>query len=163
MRHIAIVIAASVLLVACEQPANNAKNETAQQPATPPTQEPAVPARNFDIAQLRRGAEVYEQNCAACHGVKGEGAPNWRQRDANDRFPPPPLTGGGHTWHHPLSALRYTIRHGTQAIGGSMPAWKDKLSDADINAVIAWFQSQWPDEAYAAWYDIDQRARKRKQ
>ena len=102
-------------------------------------------------------------SCTSCHGANGEGAPNWRQRDANDQFPPPPLNGGGHSWHHPLSALRHTIRNGTQAIGGSMPAWKDKLSDADIYAVIAWFQSKWPERAYIAWYDIDQRARKRKQ
>jgi mono/diheme cytochrome c family protein len=154
------MIAASVLLVACDRPASEA-GKPAQEAAAPAEITTPVPARSFDIAQITRGGEVYQQNCASCHGANGEGAPNWRQRDANDRFPPPPLNGSGHTWHHPLSALRYTIRNGTQAIGGNMPAWKGKLSNEDIDAVIAWFQSKWPEQAYAAWYDIDQRARKR--
>lgn len=32
-----------------------------------------------------------------------------------------------------------------------MPAWKDKLSDDEMTAAIAWFQSKWPDEIYNAW------------
>lgn len=165
MIRVNIVIAASVLLVACDKPASEAVKPVQQvaaqeEMATPET---LMPKRGHDIAQITRGAEVYRQNCAVCHGPNGEGAANWRQRDANDQFPPPPLNGDGHTWHHPLSALRHTIRNGTKAIGGTMPAWKDKLSDADIDAVITWFQSKWPERAYIAWYDIDQRARKRKQ
>ena len=163
MRRITIVIAVSMLLAACDKPASETTSE-----AVKPVQQTAAPVkpmpkREHDIAQVVRGAAVFKQNCAECHGANGEGAENWRQRDANDKFPPPPLNGDGHSWHHPLNALRYTIRNGTLAIGGSMPAWKGKLSDADIDAVITWFQSKWPDQAYAAWYDIDQRARKRKQ
>jgi len=158
-----IVFAASVLLVACGEPVKDATSKTTlpvQQSAAPVT---SMPTRDHDITQIVRGAAVFKQNCATCHGANGEGAPNWRKRDANDKFPAPPLTGGGHTWHHPLTSLRHTIRNGTLAIGGSMPGWKDKLSNEDIDAVIVWFQSKWPDQAYAAWYDIDQRARKRKE
>ena len=32
-----------------------------------------------------------------------------------------------------------------------MPAWRGKLSDGEILAVIAWFQTHWPEEAYGAW------------
>jgi mono/diheme cytochrome c family protein len=38
-----------------------------------------------------------------------------------------------------------------------MPAWKDRLSDQQIEDIIAWFQSRWPDEQYVAWQDIDHR------
>jgi mono/diheme cytochrome c family protein len=162
MRRIIFVITVSVLLAACDKPSGEAGKQ-AQQAAAPAEMTTSVPARSFDNAQITRGGKVYQQNCASCHGANGEGASNWRQRDANDQFPPPPLNGSGHTWHHPLGALRYTIRNGTQAIGGSMPAWKGKISNEDIDAVIAWFQAKWPEQAYAAWYDIDQRARKRKQ
>jgi len=39
------------------------------------------------------------------------------------------------------------------------PAWGNTLSEADIEAVIAWFQSLWPDPIHAAWADTDRRAR----
>lgn len=29
--------------------------------------------------QLARGGKLYAQHCAACHGAKLEGQPNWRQ------------------------------------------------------------------------------------
>lgn len=41
-----------------------------------------------------------------------------------------------------------------------MPAWSGTLSGADIDAVIIYFQSLWPEEIYQAWLDIDRRARK---
>jgi len=45
-------------------------------------------------------------------------------------------------------------------MGGSMPAWEGKLSDDDIEAVIAWIQSRWPEEIYQAWLAMDEKARK---
>lgn len=114
--------------------------------------------RNQDPAQIRRGHTLFVQNCAVCHGSNAEGAPNWSQPDTNGKYPAPPLNGTGHAWHHPKRALMTTIKFGTARLGGSMPAWKDKLSDQDINDVIAWFQSQWPDELYAAWQRMDQKS-----
>lgn len=112
--------------------------------------------RNQDTAQIQRGRELYLQNCTVCHGARGEGAVNWNRPDANGNYPAPPLNGTGHAWHHPKQALITTIKHGTLRLGGSMPAWQGKLSDQDINDIIAWFQSQWPDEIYAAWQRMDQ-------
>lgn len=165
MKRISIIIVTSLLLVACDKPTVDTAKPQQQADTvgkiTPP--ETVTVKREHDITQVVRGAAVFKQNCAECHGANGEGAPNWRQRDANDKFPAPPLNGDGHSWHHPLTALRHTIRNGTLAIGGSMPAWKEKLSDADIDAVITWFQSKWPDQAYVTWQGIDQRARNRNQ
>jgi mono/diheme cytochrome c family protein len=33
-----------------------------------------------------------------------------------------------------------------------MPAWKGRLSDADIEAVMTWFQTAlWPPDVYSQW------------
>lgn len=112
--------------------------------------------RNQDTAQLRRGRKVFLQTCAQCHGKHAEGAPTWTQPDANGKYPPPPLNGSGHAWHHPKQALINTIKFGTGQLGGNMPAWNGRLSEQEIDDVIAWLQSQWPDELYAAWQRMDQ-------
>lgn len=108
---------------------------------------------------LEVGRQVYEQNCASCHGANGEGGENWRQRKPDGKFPPPPLNGTGHTWHHPLAILRYVIKNGSPGGQGDMPAWKDKLSDQQVDSVIAYVQSWWSPQVYTAWREIDQRAR----
>jgi len=111
--------------------------------------------RTIDSAQIKRGRQIYLKNCTVCHGINGEGSPDWQKRLPDGTYPPPPLNGTGHAWHHPKKVLVDTIKHGTARLGGKMPAWKDKLSDQDINDIIAWFQSQWPDELYQAWQRMD--------
>ncbi|MFM1892816.1 MAG: hypothetical protein RLZ44_1893 [Pseudomonadota bacterium] len=97
------------------------------------------------------GAGLYRQHCASCHGPAAEGAPGWQQPGPDGRYPPPPLNGSAHAWHHPLKALYHTITRGQ----GNMPAWGGRLSRAEVLAIIAWFQSLWPDEIYAAWQRMD--------
>lgn len=118
-----------------------------------------VPARWYEPARVERGGATYAQHCAACHGNSAQGDANWRKQGANGRFPPPPLDGSGHAWHHPLSALGSQIKHGAPGGGGSMPRFAAALSDEQILDVIAWFQSHWPDEIYAAWSKAEERAR----
>ncbi|MGD8576506.1 MAG: cytochrome c [Thiohalophilus sp.] len=120
----------------------------------------AVPTRTQDFQQIVRGGRIFQQNCAVCHGKLAQGAPNWRQRNEEGKFPPPPLNGDGHTWHHPMNVLVQTVRNGTIALGGSMPALGDRLSEQDIRDVLAWVQAQWPDEIYAKWYLNNQRRQK---
>lgn len=112
--------------------------------------------RSQDFSQIEHGRELFMVNCSECHGKRAEGAPNWKQADANGQYPAPPLNGSGHAWHHPMRALANTIKYGTESMGGQMPAWKNKLSEQDITDVIAWFQSQWPDRTYAAWQRMNQ-------
>lgn len=111
--------------------------------------------RGLDPSVVARGEQLYGQYCAGCHGKRGEGAPNWHQPGPDGKYPPPPLDGSAHAWHHSRAALKRTIQEGTAKIGGSMPAWKDKLSDADIDAVIDWMIASWPDDIYVAWRKLD--------
>ena len=118
----------------------------------------AVPARWYTIEQVQRGEPVFAASCAACHGEHAQGAPNWRQKQPDGKYPPPPLNGTGHGWHHPLRALHYQIKNSLPGGQGNMPPFKDALTDQQIVDTIAWFQSKWPDEIYALWFEINARA-----
>ena len=113
--------------------------------------------RDYDFQQLKRGGQLFQQNCAVCHGKNAEGTKDWKKTDADGKYPPPPLNGSAHAWHHPTKILVDVIKNGTIRIGGNMPPWKDKLNDDQIKDIIIWFQSKWSDEIYSAWYEIDQR------
>ena len=115
--------------------------------------------RNSDPELLATGKQVYEQHCARCHGADASGDPNWRKRDADGFFPPPPLNGSGHAWHHSTEVLGNVIREGSPDGTGRMPAWEGKLSEREIEAVIVWFQSLWPQPVYDAWFEMQQRGR----
>lgn len=109
------------------------------------------PQRWFSQQQVSQGEVIFKQNCASCHGQNAEATLNWKQTDLNGKYPPPPLNGTGHAWHHDLELLRSTVREGGQKLGGLMPPFVEKLSARDIDLVIAYFQSKWPDEIYDKW------------
>jgi len=114
-------------------------------------QSDTVPGRWYSAAMVAEGAGLFAERWAACHGAAGQGAFTWRRRDAGGNFPPPPLNGSGHTWHHPLRVLRATIARGGGAVGGTMPAFGAQLNAAQRDAVIAHIQSRWPNEIYRVW------------
>ena len=66
----------------------------------------SAPSRWYAAENVARGAPIYAQHCAACHGNGGQGSFTWRKPDADGKYPPPPLNGTGHAWHHPMSILR---------------------------------------------------------
>lgn len=105
---------------------------------------------NRDIVDY--GAQVFQQNCAVCHGSNAEGTRDWRKTDANGNYPPPPLDGSAHAWHHSLGRLARSIKQGGISLGGVMPPFGDRLSDQEVLAAIAYFQSKWPDDIYDAWH-----------
>lgn len=111
-----------------------------------------------NFTAVMHGARLFQQNCATCHGPVGQGNANWRTRGPDGKYPPPPLNGSGHMWHHPLPVLLSAIREGSIAQGGSMPAWKEKLSEAEMLDIIAWLQSKWPGQIYQRWQQTDARA-----
>lgn len=85
---------------------------------------------------------------------KGAGlVKNWRDPLPNGKYPAPPLNGTAHTWHHPESLLLKTINNGGIAIGGTMPAFKETLSDKDKRAVLSYVESLWPEKTYKMWLE----------
>jgi len=107
--------------------------------------------RWYSDEQLAQGEILFRQNCASCHGQNAEATPDWKKTDANGNYPPPPLNGTGHAWHHDLDLLRRTVREGGAKLGGQMPAFEGVLDAEQIDAVIAYSQSKWPDDLYQRW------------
>ena len=114
-------------------------------------EEDATTGRWYKQSQVTSGKKVFIDNCASCHGASAQGLYDWRQPLSDGSYPPPPLNGSAHSWHHPLKMLKRTINQGTQQMGGSMPAFKKKLSDEQIEEAIAFFQSKWSDRVYNNW------------
>lgn len=109
--------------------------------------------RWFNQAVVDYGAGLFQQNCAVCHGANAEGTSDWKKTDANGNYPPPPLDGSAHAWHHSIPQLARSIKEGGIKLGGVMPPFAEKLSDQDVLAVIAYFQSRWPDDIYTRWHE----------
>lgn len=134
------LLAFTLGLAACG--GQKAEDTASVSPASAPT---------LDAAQVARGHGIYQANCTACHGVDAEGAPKWATPGPDGLYPPPPHDDTGHTWHHSDRVLYEIIRDGmgdplrpTSPL--RMPAWGDKLSDAEIRALIEYFKSLWSEE-----------------
>ncbi|MBR2818538.1 MAG: cytochrome c [Reyranella sp.] len=106
-----------------------------------------------DRAQVDLGRKLYVEACASCHGANLEGQPNWQKRLPNGRLPAPPHDASGHTWHHPDIDLFRVTKLGPAAYPTGyetdMPAFGDRLSDAEIAAILAYIKSTWPPEIRA--------------
>ena len=150
MKNYFVIMVFGGILAACDAPSSTGGGAIETQTS------PAV-LRSHAPKLVAAGELVYRQHCARCHGENGEGAPKWRQRDAEGMYPPPPLNGSGHAWHHSRDWLAEMILYGSQPGKGKMPAWEDRLSEDEVEAVIEWFQSRWPDKVYAAWFEMQNR------
>ena len=111
----------------------------------PSSESAKIQNRWYSAQQVSRGKHVFRANCQACHNAEARGTPDWRTPLANGSYPPPPLNGDAHTWHHNLDHLLQTVAEGGARYGGTMPAFKNKLSAADRQSVIAYIQSLWPE------------------
>ena len=98
--------------------------------------------RWYSQQQVDSGNILFQKHCASCHGQNAESIPNWKQTDANGNYPPPPLNGSAHAWHHDLPLLQQTVREGGQKLGGLMPPFENVLSPQQIDMAIAYFQSK---------------------
>ena len=101
--------------------------------------------------QIDKGKRVYETQCASCHGKRAEGAPAWREPDANGEMPAPPHDRTGHTWKHGDGMLYRIVRDGwrdpfnkTKRL--TMPPFGDQLSPNEIRAVIEYLKTLWTPE-----------------
>lgn len=81
----------------------------------------------------RQGERLFQENCAFCHGASGTGR-NWIGRFLEPH--PRDLTDSRFMAGMTRTRLRDVIRDGLA--GTSMPAWRDVLSEGQIEAIIAY-------------------------
>ena len=143
VRRLSCVIAlalAFIAAVACSSPTGD-EGETTENADLP-------------VAAVRTGEDIFEGTCAACHGVSGEGQPDWHIPKADGILPPPPLNGDGHTWHHGDGFLYRMVRDGGKPLESpslphfksGMPAFGEQLSHDEIVGVIGYVKSLWGDK-----------------
>lgn len=80
------------------------------------------------LGDIKRGEEVYQQQCAACHGKQGEG------------ITAPALGNQSFLAYNKDDFIRYAIEEGRQ--GTPMPSFKTLLSQQDIDNVTAFIRSR---------------------
>ena len=115
--------------------------------------------RNLDADEVSRGETLYKTHCLKCHGEEGTGRVlDWRIRDAEGHLPPPPLNDTGRTSHYPTTVLIEIIRDGSPAGQGKMPAWKGKLSEQEMQDVLAYIKSLWSEPVYQLWRNMERHS-----
>ncbi len=129
-------LACAMLLAAC------GKKEPA--PGVKPVEESLI-SREV----LVRGEKLYRENCRQCHGPEGQGHPDWQTPGVTAA---PPLNGTGNDWKRSKGDFIAIIKAGVKRKGDQiMPAWKGRMTDAEIDDLIVWFQTFWPREVYERW------------
>lgn len=114
----------------------------------PSNRPPTIDHTNAGLVEM--GKRIYSAECANCHGPNLEGQPNWQSRLANGKLPAPPHDASGHTWHHSDQVLFDITKRGPEAYPSGystdMPAYRDRLSDQQIAAVLSFIKSTWSAE-----------------
>lgn len=145
-------IALSSLFISISACSDNSDNRQAPVSASSSrTIDNSLPGRWYSAEQVRQGEEVFKQYCARCHGSQAEGTRDWKKALPDGSYPPPPLNGSAHAWHHSLSVLRRSINNGGIPLGGTMPGFGSTLDSKQVDSAIAFFQSKWSDEIYDIW------------
>ena len=106
-----------------------------------------------DVEIIALGERLFAHNCRPCHGHKAVGENPATPLGGWNKAGPiaPALNGSGHAWHHPPRYFFHTIRNGSTMQGSRMIGWAGRMSDAEIVAVIAYFQSLWPSHIQDAY------------
>lgn len=94
-----------------------------------------------DPERVARGREIFNANCAACHGTNGVGE-DPSNLEAAGGYPAPPLDASGHAWHHTDRDLAAFIANGSPNTP-RMRAWKTTLTEEQIGDVVQYIKSLW--------------------
>ncbi len=117
----------------------------------------SITGRWYTDDQIRLGERIFADNCASCHGNRAQGlVADWQRRLPNGSYPPPPLNGTAHAWHHSLALLTEIVQKGGSLYDGKMPGFQGRLKDNEQLAAIAWFQSLWSNGTYRLWEQRNQ-------
>ena len=116
-------------------------------------QAPLGSDRPLSVESVMRGARLYQEHCAQCHGPEAQGHPDWQNPQV---VAAPPLDGSGNEWKRKRSELIAIVKKGmTRNNEPVMPAWGERLSDQEIEDIVAWFQALWPMEVYDRWLKVN--------
>ena len=139
------VILVAVVVCACEK-------KGADSSATA-LQAPLGSDRPLSVESVMRGARLYQEHCAQCHGPEAEGHPDWQNPKV---VAAPPLNGTGNEWKRKKSEFLAIVKNGmTRDKEPVMPGWGNRLSDQEIEDIIAWYQALWPIEVYDRWLKVN--------
>jgi len=102
------------------------------------------PLPTLDPEKVAQGEALYVQYCAQCHGADLKGSPTWKDLLPDGSLPPPPHDSSGHTWHHSDELLIIIIANGGDpAYNSKMPAFKEKLTENEMIAILEFIKSKW--------------------
>jgi mono/diheme cytochrome c family protein len=147
MKVFVLTLAAGIGLapLGCDREKPVAPAPAPQAPATTLPELQPLPS----LTALNRGAKLFQEHCAQCHGPEAQGHPDWQTPGV---VAAPPLNGTGNDWKRSRAEIVAVIENGAKRNGEPvMPGWKGRLSEAEINDVITWFQALWPPEVYSRW------------
>ena len=102
-----------------------------------------VTTQDAGVGGLRLGAQLYSANCQACHGDQ-EGRGGISEAPTHNET--------GHTWHHPDVQLKDWVLNGK--FPGAMPALKDKLTEEEVDAILAYIKTWWTPDQRESQADI---------
>jgi mono/diheme cytochrome c family protein len=115
------LIAFVLFAIACNNPGNQLSNQNQTSVAT-------TPASTATPDALATARANFEKHCSACHGKDGTGG----LVTIEDKKLKVPNLREGHALKHTDEKLARQIMNGAE----EMPAFKDKLSPAEINDLV---------------------------
>ena len=146
-----------IILVSCSKSEDVNKTSIQIVPQKSPQQQTID--QSFTVEGITRGATVFQENCAECHGPQAQGHPSWGTDYASGIVVAPPLDGSNEVWKRSKQQLIATIMEGIKRDGKLvMPAWKKRLNEQQIDDAIMWFQALWPAEKYEQWFQVNKES-----
>ncbi len=100
-------------------------------------------------ALFQEGKKLFENTCADCHRVNGQGLP--------DKFPA--LDKNPFVVGDPIKMID-TVLQGRKGKLGQMPTWKDTLNDQQAAAVITYVRQAWSNKGAAVTPEAVKKRRK---
>jgi mono/diheme cytochrome c family protein len=117
------LVALTLLLAACGGDDSGGSSASSAAPSTQSTSTGTGSAGGAENASAE-GKQVFTQNCKGCHTLQDAGATGSVGPNLDDLKPP-----------------KATVVRQVENGGGPMPAFKGKLTDAQINAVATYVSS----------------------
>ncbi len=98
-------------------------------------------------AQNSLGKELYQANCAFCHGDELQGQPHWDKKYIEGKRPAPPLNASGNIALLSNRELFEITKYGGQPFApphyiNEMPAFEMLLKDSQIWAILAFIRAE---------------------